>query len=300
MKTKETIADFYLLHRQDYSNAGQFNVHRREEFAYVPTSLTTYRRNFYKTALVLDGQGVFSYADRVIDIKNTALVFTNPMIPYSWKPTTVNQTGYFCVFTENFVDPALKNQRLSQSPLFKIGGSHIFFPNEECIRVLKGVFENMLREIQYDYANKDDLLRTYVQIIMHEAMKMKPPETFYHPANASERISNLFLELLERQFPIDSPNQVMLLKNANEFATQLNVHTNTLNRSLREVTGTTTTELIAERIIKEAKALLQYSNWDIAEIAYCLGFKHSSNFHIFFKKRTSITPLQFRRKFASN
>jgi AraC-like DNA-binding protein len=134
---------------------------------------------------------------------------------------------------------------------------------------------------------------------MHEAMKMQPPKTFYQPANASERISTLFMELLERQFPIDSPSQIIKLKNANEFATQLNVHTNTLNRALKETTGKTTTEWITERIIKETKALLQFSNWDIAEIGYSLGFEHSSNFIIFFKKQTDETPKSFRKDLAS-
>lgn len=165
---------------------------------------------------------------------------------------------------------------------------------------MESVFENMMREIRSEYANKYDLLRSYVQIIMHEAMKMQPPETFYQPVNASERITTLFLELLERQFPIDAPSQTLQLKTANEFAGQLNVHTNTLNRALKESTGKTTTEWIAERITKEAKALLQFSNWDIAEIAFSLGFEHSSNFIIFFKKQTEVTPLQFRKEIGAN
>ncbi len=124
----------------------------------------------------------------------------------------------FLPFTEDFVNTTLKNESLPQSPLFKVGGNHIFFPNEESLKLLQGVVENMFREISSEYANKYDLLRSYVQIIMHEAMKIQPPETFYQPANASERISTLFLELLERQFPIDAPSQTLKLKTANEFA----------------------------------------------------------------------------------
>lgn len=296
MKTKETITEFYTRHGQDYPRTGQFNVYRREEFACDSTSLPSNRRDFYKISLILEGEGIISSADKAINIKGNTISFMNPLIPYSWEPTTPNQTGYFCLFTEDFVSQNLKNESLSQSPLFKTGGNHIFLLSDESIQLLGGIFENMLREIQSDYTNKYDLLRSYVQIIMHEAMKMQPPETFYQPVNASERISTLFLELLEIQFPIDSPNQVLRLKNANEFALQLNVHTNTLNRALKETTGKTTTEWIAERIIREAKALLQYSSWDIAEIGYSLGFEHASNFIIFFKKQTEQTPKQFRKE----
>lgn len=299
MKKKETIEEFYINHGQDYQKSGQFNIYRREEFACDSTSLPPNRRDFYKISMTTKGTGILSYADKSIKIDRPSITFLNPLIPYAWQPDLVSQEGYFCLFTEDFVSADLKNEKLSQTPLFKVGGNHIFFPNESSLELLKGVFENMIREINSDYPNKYDLLRSYVQIIIHEAMKMQPPETFYQPANASQRISTLFLELLERQFPIDAPSQAIKLKTATEFALQLNVHTNTLNRALKESTGKTTTEWIAQRMIKEAKALLQFSNWDIAEIAYSLGFEHASNFIIFFKKQTNITPNQFRKNCVS-
>lgn len=299
MKRKETIKQFYNNHGQEYPKAGQFNIYRREEFACDSTSLPPNRRDFYKISIITKGTGIISYADKSIKIDKPSITFLNPLIPYSWQPTSGNQAGFFCLFTEDFINTTLKNESISQSPLFKVGGNHVFFPNEESLKLLQGVFQNMFQEINFEYANKYDLLRSYVQIIMHEAMKMQPPETFYLPANSSERIGNLFLELLERQFPIDTPSQTMKLKTANEFAKQLNVHTNTLNRALKESTGKTTTEWITQRIIKEAKALLQFSSWDIAEIGYSLGFEHSSNFIIFFKKQTGETPKSFRKELVS-
>lgn len=300
MKRKETIKEFYTNHGQEYPTTGQFNIYRREEFACDSTSLPPNRRDFYKISIATKGTGILSYADKSIKMDKPSITFLNPLIPYAWQPTSEDQAGFFCLFTEDFVNATLKNESLSQSPLFKVGGNHVFFPSEGSLKLLQSVFENMFREINSEYANKYDLLRSYIQIVIHEAMKMQPPETFYQPANASERISTLFLELLERQFPIDAPSQTMKLKTANEFALQLNVHTNTLNRALKESTGKTTTEWIAERIAKEAKALLQFSNWNIAEIAYSLGFEHSSNFINFFKKQTNETPNHFRKENVYN
>ncbi|MEM7550937.1 MAG: helix-turn-helix transcriptional regulator [Bacteroidota bacterium] len=299
MKLKETVSDFYKSHGQEKRSKGQFNIYKREEFACDSTLLPTNRRDFYKISLVTDGEGIMYSDGSLNNIKANALIFMNPLIPYSWKPTSENQTGYFCLFTEDFVNQNLKNDSLSQSPLFKVGGNHIVFVRDENIKTLVGVFERISREIQSDYPNKYDLIRSYVQIVMHEALKMQPTETLHKPVNASERISSLFIELLERQFPIDSPRQIIRLKNASEFAIELNVHTNHLNRVLKEVTGKTTTEWIIERISKEAKALLQHSSWNIAEIGYCLGFEHASNFIIFFKKQTGKTPKQYRKEYVS-
>jgi AraC family transcriptional regulator, transcriptional activator of pobA len=296
MKTKENITEFYTRHGQEYPQSGQFHLYRREEFACDTVALPANRWNFYKISLMIQGEGTIHLADKTINTNDSTIIFTNPMIPYAWEPANENQTGYFCLFTEDFVTANLKNESLSQSPLFKVGGNHIFFPNEASVKRLSGFFENMIVEMQSDYINKYDLIRSYLQLIMHEAIKMDPPDTYYQPANASERISQLFLQLLEQQFPIHTPHQALGLKTAKEFATQLNIHTNTLNRALKESTGKTTSDLITERIIQEAKALLHAKRWDIAEIGYSLGFEHASNFNIFFKKHTSLTPLHFRKE----
>ena len=104
----------------------------------------------------------------------------------------------------------------------------------------------------------------------------------------------LFLELLERQFPIDENHPKVNLRSASEFAQQLNIHVNHLNRAVKAITEKTTTQIIAERILQEAKILLKHSQWNVSEIAYALGFTEVSHFNNFFKKHMGISPLKFR------
>ncbi len=72
------------------------------------------------------------------------------------------------------------------------------------------------------------------------------------------------------------------------------VHVNHLNKVLKEVTGSTTTEIISNRVTQEAKILLKQTHWSVSEIAYTLGFDDLANFSNYFKKQTSFTPLAFR------
>ena len=126
-------------------------------------------------------------------------------------------------------------------------------------------------------------------------MKLQPSSNFEKPTiNASKRIADLFLELLERQFPIDELNPKINFRSASDFANQLSVHTNHLNRAVKEITTQTTTHIITQRIAQEAKALLKHSNWNVSEIAYSLGFEETPHFNNFFKKLVGQTPLQFR------
>lgn len=298
MKRNETAGDFLERQGRHYSDTGQFNVFKVDEF-YQGNSFPPTRRDFYKISLVCKTEGILSYADKTVPVKSNAIVFGNPMVPYAWKPISAQQHGYFCLFTEDFVDHQLKAESLADSPLFKANRSPVLFPDRKAMKVLVHTFEQMLAEKNSTYKNKYALLRSYVQILIHEAMKLDPPENHYPVGSSAHRITDLFLELLERQFPVTSPEHVITLKTASEFAGQMAIHTNHLNKSLKEVTGKTTSEFITERLIKESKALLLHSNWDIAGIGYALGFEHPSNFNIFFKKQTGQTPNHFRRQIVA-
>ena len=298
MNNTESIEDFYVrlphLNAKGLSlnnaGAGHFNVFARNS-CHQTNSYS--RRDFYKISLIL-GTGRLHYADKWIEIDRPALLFSNPMIPYSWEATSTIQEGWFCLFTEAFVEPAEKKETLQDSPLFKIGGTPIFFIDENQREEISFIFNKMIKEMASDYVHKYDLLRNHMHVIIHEAMKMQPAQNFERNINASSRITGLFIELLERQFPIDTPEMALKLKTANHFAESLSVHVNHLNRSVKEVTGKTTTEHISARIIKEAIALLRHTNWNIAEIAYSVGFEYPAYFNNFFKKQTGLTPGEAR------
>ena len=125
---------------------------------------------------------------------------------------------------------------------------------------------------------------------------MQPSEAQVKSNNASSRIASLFFELLERQFPIYSPEHVLQLRTANDFAERLSIHVNHLNHAVKEVTGKTTSEHISGRIANEAIALLKHTEWNISEIGYCLGFEYPANFNLFFKRQTMAAPKSFREK----
>jgi AraC-like DNA-binding protein len=78
------------------------------------------------------------------------------------------------------------------------------------------------------------------------------------------------------------------------FADLLHVHVNHLNSVVKKYSGKTTREIIHERIVAEAKTLLRNTNWNIAEIAYALGFEYPSHFNKYFKQFAVVTPVEFR------
>ena len=251
------------------------------------------RRDFYKLVLST-GHLIIHYADRSLELRGTSLFFANPHVPYSVERLSDIQTGYACVFTEEFLKPHDRSESLQQSPLFRIGGTPVFLLNDEKKSTIMAIFQKMLAEQDSDYAFKDELIRTYINLIIHETLKLQPPDGLVKPQNAASRIASLFLELLERQFPIENPDKPLTLRTAQDYALRLSVHVNHLNRAVKEVTGRPTTAHIADRVVSEAKALLQHTDWSVADIAYGLGYDYPTYFNNFFKKITGTTPKSFR------
>jgi len=299
MMQTESLEDFYR-HKFNWmpddlkKDIGHFNVFNLEETYRHGYSTVKYsRRDFYKIMLIR-GRHLFHYADKSVEVNGSNLIFFNPSVPYKFERITTDPSGYFCIFREAFFAGQVRNG-IKELPMFIPGGEAVFLLSAEKDGEITGIFKKMQQELEQDYVYKYDLIRNYLMEIIHQALKLKPSETLYQHADANTRLAAVFTDLLERQFPIESVSQQFGMRSAKAFAQQLNVHVNHLNRAVRLVTGKTTTELIFERLIAEAKALLQHTHWNIAEISYCLGFEDPSHFNHFFKKLTDATPTSFRQ-----
>ncbi|WP_318309667.1 helix-turn-helix domain-containing protein [Flagellimonas crocea] len=295
-----TLTDFYgklslPIPENIGKDIGHFNVFNIAEYRNRLNNgeMRYDRRSYYKISLI-NGKNKAEYADKEIFINDKALLFASPKIPYHYVPQDVNQSGYFCVFTESFLSKDKSGMILEKLPLFQPGGYPIFNISDEEYAQVEQLFQKIDRELASDYHFKFDLIRAYVMELLHVGQKLHPVQPTENRGNASVRITDLFVELLERQFPVNSPAQRLSLKTAADFAERLAVHANHLNKVLKETTGSTTTTIIHARVFEEAKILLNNTDWNISEIAFSLGFEEVAHFSNFFKKHAQLSPLKFR------
>lgn len=225
-------------------------------------------------------------------MKKQALVFSSPLIPYTCEFTNDKRVGLFCVFTPAFFT---NYGNLNDYEIFRPGHRHVFELTDEQLIKLIAVYKSMLEEIHSDYVHKGDSLRHLAFELIHFATKIYPAaKTEKQALEASQRTYALFLELLERQFPIDYKHPAINSRSASDFAKQLNVHVNHLNRAVKAASGKTTSQIISERILQEARILLKQREWSVSDIAFALGFREATHFHNFFKKCIRMSPLQYR------
>lgn len=289
-----------LLPEGIQQEVGHFNVFNLANIIQEPrekSAMSCASRAFYKISF-LTGKSLAEYPDRSVDISRPTLIFTTPKSPLYWSPMG-QQTGQFCVFTAEFFHPTTSGVILDELPIFKSPEHPVYALSDSDIAKAQSIFDNMEAEITSNYAYKYDLLRAYALELIHLGQKLQSAVMLHPNHSASARTTSLFLELLERQFPLESPQQKIGLRTAKQYADNLAVHINHLNKILKETTGLTTTELIAGRILQEAKVLLRLTDWSIAEIADSLGFSDFAHFAKFFKNETSFSPGAFRSQTKS-
>jgi AraC-like DNA-binding protein len=81
------------------------------------------------------------------------------------------------------------------------------------------------------------------------------------------------------------------------IADLMNLSPNYLSDFLRMHTGLNTQQHIHEKLIERAKEKLSITSLSVSEIAFALGFEHPQSFSTLFKKKTSLSPIEFRKQF---
>ncbi|TVT39290.1 helix-turn-helix domain-containing protein [Hymenobacter setariae] len=249
-------------------------------------------RSFYKISLA-HSRSRTDYADQTIAIEPNMLVFSTPKVPFHWRPVEPQQ-GHFCLFTAEFLLPVLGGATPDELPLFQTAGYPVFQLTPAEAGRAAVLFAQMQEELASNYAHKYDLLRAYVLELLHLGQKRQPATTLPPAHSAAARLSSRFVELLEQQFPLTTPQQRVQVRTATDYANLLAVHVNHLNKVLKRSTGRTTTDLIGGRVAQEAKVLLQQTDWTLWEIADCLGFVDVAHFSHFFRRYAAVSPGAFR------
>ncbi|MGM5630360.1 helix-turn-helix transcriptional regulator [Apibacter raozihei] len=281
------FADMKQLKTSNNSFDGQFNIFPRWR-----CNGTYLRRDFFKLVLV-KGSGILRYAEKEFNIIDSAIFLANPRIPYSWTPISEVQEGWICMFSQEFVCKNIDNDKFL--PLLNSISNPVFFMNENELEYMNTIFKKIVMEMSSEYLYKTEIIRNYLHLIIHELQKLRPQANIdLFRIDASKRLTYQFLELLEYQFPLDSPEMTLELRAPKDFASKLSVHVNHLNYSLKKNTGKTSRHLITDSLIRESMALLKNTDWTISEIAYSLGFEYPSHFTNFVKKHTKSTPKEIR------
>ena len=152
------------------------------------------------------------------------------------------------------------------------------------------VLEQMKVEMQNPALAQYELLVSYLKIFLITASRLKkeqqPKEAFQLDENSAPFILQNLKNFIETNFRSKH--------SASDYADLLNISPKALAKITKNHFNKTLTNLIAERIIIEAKRELYLTNKPVKEIAYELGYEDEHYFSRFFKNNADVSPQMYR------
>ncbi len=300
MDRTETLKQYYQLTKKEvpkellcsHGATSHLNVLKRMNCS---MSLPFQRRDYYKISLI-NSPAILHTADQTIKIDRPCILFFSPEIEYGWQNIPGDQVGYICLFNAEFLSAELKSLLKKLFELFSANAFPLIFLSSNEYVLFMSYFSQLEAEYRGDFKYKDDIINNLLTLIIYLGVKIQLEHSPESNGNedSSSRIVALFMDLLDRQFPVESPFNAILYKSPGDFAAQLHVHVNHLNHCLKVATGKSTTNVINERIVSEAIDLLKNTDWTITQIGNSLGFEYPQHFNLFFKKITGKNPKDFR------
>lgn len=244
--------------------------------------------NRFQLLFVKEGRGEKTIGTYHFSIKPNTLMVIAPRRIHSGVYENAQLEGYFLSF-----NPSFFLQKAMPAHLLK--HSSIFSPNVKPFAYLKPSQGNAINKLLTSISEES----TQPQQNSEEIIALRILETLLlteryfgqnadKPANKmTSRLAEQFLDLLERYYT--TAHTVKF------FAEQLRVHPNYLNSVTKKQMGFSAKKLIDEKLILEAKHLLQHTTASAKEIASELGFSDQQTFFRFFKKIVSIGPTAYRK-----
>lgn len=216
--------------------------------------------------------------------------FTWPNQVFSKNNISADAFGYYILFNEDFLNDLIPAAGIPKEfPFFDYTGRPLFqLAADEIDRVQQFVLK-MNEELKENRPGKEKAIRLYLYLLLLEAKRSYERQQLHEPTNTADTIYLVshFQKLVSRHF--------LLKRKVTDYASLLAVSANHLNRTVKDVTGKTASESIAEMLMQEAKAVLKYTEASVSEIAYQLNFSEPAAFNRFFKKMTGETPMLYRK-----
>lgn len=253
--------------------------------------------NFYCIAIKKNFKAKMRYGQKHYDFDEGVMTFFAPNqvviteIRDDWE-----LQGFWLVIHPNFIQGFSLAREIRQFGFFSYAVNEALHLSED----EELIINRLLKDISVESGASTDSFSQHI-IIKQLELLLKYCDRFYHRQflTRNQGNDNLLLEfekLLDAYFEKELGGK-QGLPGVNYFAEELNLSRNYLSDMLRNTTGQSAQQHIQQKIIEKAKELLSFTELNVSEIAYTLGFGYPQSFHKLFKNKTDLSPLEYRYNF---
>lgn len=240
-----------------------------------------HRHDFFYLLALEQASGTHEIDFVPYEVSHHSLAFMRPGQVHQHALNTQG-SGYLLAFTPAFYHPA--NPALHQL-LRKASSINFYhFSPEAFAKLLK-----MMDAMQLEYRDKrlgyQEVIKAHLSIFFTELVRQSNQPTQAGSLYQQERLDE-FLLLVE--------NQLTTQKSPAQYAQQMNLSVYQLNAITKATLGKTSSSIINDYVVLEAKRHLLATSLRVNQIAYQLGYEDVSYFIRFFRKHMGCSPQAFR------
>ena len=251
---------------------------------------------FYCVALKRNATGKIRYGQQHYDYDKGVLSFTAPnQVQYlDLQNMDCDSAGYLLIFHEDFLLKHPLANTISGFGFFSYAVNEALHLSEDEENNLIEILNKIEKEYQHIDKHTQEIILSQIELLLQYSNRFYERQ-FITRKNNNHQLLIKFEKFLNDYFDQDSLEKGLLT--VHQIAEAMNLSPNYLSDLLRIHTGQNTQQHIHEKLISKAKEKLSTTELSISEIAYDLGFEHSQSFSTLFKKKTKMSPLEFRQSF---
>ena len=254
-----------------------------------------HRHDFYEIIYVTKGVGTHFIDFNAYPIEPNSFFFISPGQVHYWH-TTVPLEGDILIFTDDFLllAPADYTVLREFSFFHTVEGSPMLKLTETDHHQMSALLRSIGEEFTAGRFRAASVLRAYLHILLVQIQRICATQEI-EAGLTNNRSDDTVGQKLARQFKQLITKQFMTVQSVPEYANQLGISVNHLNKTIKATTGYTPGKLIRQEMILEAKRLFQHTDLTTSAVGYRLGFEDPSYFGRFFKREVGMSPGQFRQ-----
>lgn len=282
MLTTYTISDFSPF----YNKEDEFLVVPFGELNQQSKLVWPHKHNYYEIVWIKEGRSKHIIDDHTIDLFSDIIFFMSPGQVHVFEEYD-SVKGDCLMFTEEFFILNFTNKEALQKLSFL--NNSFKLPYIELNKETKELLAPVLKLLYTEFMRPDCsglVLSSLLYVFLNGMQRNYDHQKEMHNALGQVDVFTKFKELVGQCFKTE--------KTVSYYAQKLFVTPHQLNKIVKNIAGSTTTEIIHQRTMLEAKRMLVHTQLPIGQIADQLGFKDFSYFSRQFKKHNAITPDKYR------
>ena len=251
---------------------------------------------FYCVALKREAKGKVRYGQQHYDYDKGVLSFTAANQVQSLDLNNIEcGSGYLLIFHPDFLLAHPLASNIHGYNFFSYAVNEALHLSAEEEDDLITILKKIDKECLHIDKHTQEIILSQIELLLNYSNRFYERQ-FITRKNHNHQLLAKFESLVDGYFDSSTTTQPELLT-VQRMADLMNLSPNYLSDLLRMHTGQNTQQHIHQRLIEKAKEKLSTTNLSVSEIAYALGFEHAQSFSTLFKKKTSLSPLEFRQAF---